>query len=511
MADPAASPIDPDDILRRTFTSVRRGLDPLEVQKFLLQLATELRTARERERELQSRLDEAERNVEELTEMAPGRLSSLVGEETSRILEAANSAAADIRARAEEKVAALLREAQDEAQQMRQEASRELGRRQEEGAELLAEAKRQVDEIVQQARADAEEAVEAGRQRGREMFVEAQRVRERVLRDLARRRKQLRQQIEQLQAGRERLAAAYDVVRETLDVATEELRVMEPEAKLAAEAAALRAAEEDAHGESFEQEMAALVSEVEGESGHDSSGAPTGSDDEGEDSAAALEAGPAPDLEPEAVFDVELDAEEPQPEPEPGPEPATDLETAAEGSDGSLDAPEADEDGKVEEGEHRDELDERDEVLNDLTRALGRAVKRSISDEQNEVLDLVRRKERDLEDLLPTPEAHVERMAAAMIPPLTEAAAAGARLDGAADTLNSSAIQDIAAEVAVELVVPLRERLEQCVAESGDDNDVLVERLRDSYREWRTQKVDQVAARAVLIAFNRGVLDPAVP
>ncbi len=459
------------------------------MQKFLLQLATELRAARDRERELQSRLDDAERKVDELTEMAPGRLSSLVGEETSRILEAANSAAGEIRARSEEKVASLLREAQDEAQQMRQEASQELARRQEEGAELLAEARRQVEELAQQARADAEEAVESGRQRGREMFVEAQRVRERVLRDLARRRKQLRQQIEQLQAGRERLAAAYDVVRETLDVATEELRVMEPEAKLAAEAAALRAAEEDAHGESFEEEMAALVTEVEANAVE---GAPGQEPSAGQ---AAEQESPAPISE----LDVELD---PDPDPDPDIDPA---------GKGPGEPPEVEEDGKDEESGEPDELDERDEAVKDLTRTLGRAVKRCISDEQNEVLDVVRRRERDLDDLLPTPEAHVERMAAAMIPPLTEAAVAGARLDGSGETLTSSAIQDIAAEVAVELVVPLRERLEQCVAESRDDNDVLVERLRDSYREWRTQKVDQVAARAVLIAFDRGVLDSSVP
>ena len=77
------------------------------------------------------------------------------------------------------------------------------------------------------------------------MVAEAQKVRQRMLDDLARRRKQLRQQIEQLQAGRERLLTAYEVVRETLDVATEELQVALPEAKLAAETASLKAADDD--------------------------------------------------------------------------------------------------------------------------------------------------------------------------------------------------------------------------------------------------------------------------
>src|SRR3954447_2083332 len=77
------------------------------------------------------------------------------------------------------------------------------------------------------------------------MVGEAQKVRQRMLDDLSRRRKLLRQQIEQLQAGRDRLLAAYDVVRETLDVATEELHIALPEAKLAAETAALKDADDD--------------------------------------------------------------------------------------------------------------------------------------------------------------------------------------------------------------------------------------------------------------------------
>ena len=84
------------------------------------------------------------------------------------------------------------------------------------------------------------QAIEASKQQGREMVLEAQQVRQRMLDDLARRRQALRQQIEQLQAGRDRISAAYDIVRETLAVATEELDVALPEAQLAAEVASLQ-------------------------------------------------------------------------------------------------------------------------------------------------------------------------------------------------------------------------------------------------------------------------------
>ena len=89
--------------------------------------------------------------------------------------------------------------------------------------------------MLQQARIDADADAEQGRQQGREMVAEAQRVRERMLRDLVRRRKTLRQQIEQLNAGRERLIEAYAVVRRRLETATNELDIVLPEAKVAAD------------------------------------------------------------------------------------------------------------------------------------------------------------------------------------------------------------------------------------------------------------------------------------
>ena len=76
------------------------------------------------------------------------------------------------------------------------------------------------------------------------MVAEAQAVRERVLRDLAARRKKARQQVEKLNAGRERLLEAYAVVRRTIDEATDELSTSLSDARLAADAAARRIEEE---------------------------------------------------------------------------------------------------------------------------------------------------------------------------------------------------------------------------------------------------------------------------
>ena len=248
VAKDPSSPVDPDDVIKRSFSTVRRGADPLEVQRYLLELASQLRAGREREAELASQLREAEQRATPIDQLDPSRLTALLGEETARVLDAARAAAAEIRSKAEENVARMVREARDEAQQMRNDAETVLLRRTEEAEAEVARIRASADGVREQAERDAEgiratgtaareqaeveaqrirdEAastlgqaevdaaarVEEGRLEGREMVAEAQRVRQRMLDDLARRRKLMRQQIEQLQAGRDRLAAAYEVV-----------------------------------------------------------------------------------------------------------------------------------------------------------------------------------------------------------------------------------------------------------------------------------------------------------
>jgi len=99
MADTPA-PIDPDRILEHSFTAVRRGYDPLEVQRYLLQIANQLRSNRDREAELRHTLDEAEKRTAPIDDLDPSQLTRLLGQETARVLEAAQSAASEIRGKA---------------------------------------------------------------------------------------------------------------------------------------------------------------------------------------------------------------------------------------------------------------------------------------------------------------------------------------------------------------------------------------------------------------------------
>jgi cell division septum initiation protein DivIVA len=623
MAEPSA-PIDPDRILEHPFTAVRRGYDPLEVQRYLLQVANQLRAGREREADLRHQLDEELERKAPIDDLDPARLTRLLGEETARVLEAAQAAAADIRGKAEENVARLLREARDEAQQMRDEAESVLGRKTAEAEEAAAQVRSEADGVLESARSEAAELVEAGRQEGRAMVGEAQKVRQRMLDDLARRRKQLRQQIDQLQAGRERLMAAYEVVRETLDVATDELQVALPEAKLAAESVSSH----DDHVD-FEAELEAATNAVASAEASAAASAPAPADDERPDAVAEGETEASEDggeVAPEAAgsdttpdtagddgsdeeaggetaagdapaavdvdepADVALgaddtDAASPRedslaPDPEEGrrsssvkvvrgkgqsgdkaadvfarlregdatePEAGADEEAPAAVADTEVDAAEAtgetsdeaggelpiaeeaadaaaeetaaEEAAADEPGTEEDEaplegparlVAERDLAIADLERNLARRLKRELSDEQNELLSALAEAKGtpSAEDVLPDPTDHLGRIEAVALPTLAAAATAGAELlavvGGRSSAANGS-VADLAAQLAADVVGPLRERLER--AFDGGDADEVAQRIRSSYREWKGQRVDALASYAVVAACNRGLLE----
>ena len=90
------------------------------------------------------------------------------------------------------------------------------------------------------------------------MVDEAQGLRARVLADLSRRRKVLHAQIEQLRAGRERLAETVQDVRRSIDAIAEDLFAAEDNARLAAEAAGRDAAARPEEG--TPEELAAYCS-----------------------------------------------------------------------------------------------------------------------------------------------------------------------------------------------------------------------------------------------------------
>ena len=259
-----------EEIARRTFATAFRGFDAPEVRSFLKRVADAFASLETEVRELRQRLDEVGRTPSTLAASAPPApveldeemLTNALGMETARVLRSAREAAADIQAKAEQKVARLVREAEEEAARLRSDAETVLSRRVEEAEEVAAGIRRaaeaDAEAVRAKAKAGADTEIEAAKAQGRELVIEAQALREKVLGDLSRRRKLGLAQVEQLRAGRERLLDAYRLVRRTLDEVTEELSAAEAEARLAAEAAGRRvAAEAEVSVEELEAELTA--------------------------------------------------------------------------------------------------------------------------------------------------------------------------------------------------------------------------------------------------------------
>ena len=216
--------IDPGDLELRSFPITRRGFDPTEVRSQLQAAASEIRRLQRLCNELSGRLTESQQAGRGDTDAR--RATEMLGVEVSSVLEAAHNAAASRIERAESEAEAMSHEARSAVES------------------VLADATAQSTELVASARLEAEEIVEESRNHGREMVNEAQTVRERMLRDLARKRQTGRTQIEQLRAGRDRLLDALTTVQTSLDTAIEDLVTSVPEARTAANRAGLRISSE---------------------------------------------------------------------------------------------------------------------------------------------------------------------------------------------------------------------------------------------------------------------------
>ncbi len=207
-------------------------------------------------------------------------------------------------------------------------------------------------------------------------------------------------------------------------------------------------------------------------------------------------------------------------------EPATNAGEAAaeEVGDAADQATDADDvtDGHVEADQEAgpSAFEQRDAELVPLIVASARKLKRTLADEQNDVLDLLRRAEpiTSLDQLLPSAAEHVARYAEAITQELTAAAAAGVASVG--DAVDADRVRNVTgpevlesaiAVLRADLVEPFRARLTRAVDESGGDHDDLTRRVRSVYREWKTQQIDDHLDDVVRMAHGTAILRAVAP
>ena len=157
----------------------------------------------------------------------------------------------------------------------------------------------------------------------------------------------------------------------------------------------------------------------------------------------------------------------------------------------------------------------RDAAIAPLRATLARQLKRALADEQNEVFDRLRRvtKVEGADEVLGTEASHAERYRASGEDAVWAAALAGAastapdtetpgELEGALE--RHRVLDEVLDEVTLEVAMPLRERLESAIVGGGGDPDDATSLLRNAYREWKAQRIEELAGELVLSAYGRG-------
>jgi DivIVA domain-containing protein len=544
-------PTSPASVAEAKFSTARRGYDHDEVRELLRGVAAELGRLQEREQYLERELRASQSRAIDGTEgLDDETVARLLGEETLHVLQTARESASQIKIRAEEGAARILREATEDANRTREQAEIEASRK-------------RTDAV-----ADAEAEVSLAKQQGREMVNEARAYRERVLSELTRRRELARQQIEQLILGRDRLLqvferarlVAVDVVAELtplgepdeyvdLSPTTGPVPMMVPARSLAGPPDSATVADQRVDTPDVSDAPAGAATEADtAVDSHDSAddGPGANTDANTVDSPADVGSPVDGDADNDAEHDAEADVGS-TPTDTPEDQIVTDseaseanvvelfpgkLESDAQPDTGALFArlrAGAADDGAADSGDAAGVdaggsaetiFDRRDAALVQLIVGGARKLKRVLADEQNDVLDALRKKPAvtDLVAILPPDTEHTARYADAIGDELVAAAVAGAGTtgDGSPAVLRksiakSTTLDPVRAAIAEDLVGPLRERLSRSVADGAGDNDDITKRVRAVYREWKTQHIDDQLDDVFRLAYGAGALAAAIP
>ena len=531
------------------YASTTRGAADTDADDLRTAVAAEVAQLREdAERVLADRTAEAEAAADAIRAEGDTYKAQVQGD--------ADTYAADVRAQADAYGADARGQADTYASDLRAQADAALADALREAESSRAATAAAAAAGRDQAEVDAEAIRDVARTQGREMVDEARTYRERVIADLADRRRSVRAQLDQLAATRDALAVTLTDVsgridasqksladavidpRDLGDVAADRAALTDPEPEPALEAATPAGGvglDVDVEPEAVEPEPEPEVDPVEAEV--------DARDDELEAAALAEEA-PAPEPEPEP--EPEPAAVEPEPEIDLTDEPTAVVEvvdiadpaapsTEVSGDDpaaavfaklkadveptdpaGATEASSSPEPGATltaaepeavdESDPDTDLLDRRDATVDELERTLARRLKRVLSDEQNEALDRLRqvKGQATAGDVLVSEEDHLQRYLAAALEDLTAAERAGAGFFGEALPEKAADVSDVAHAFASDLVRALRGRLEAAFDDGGDEHEI-GERIRACYREWKTQRIAEVATHYVLVAFGRGV------
>jgi vacuolar-type H+-ATPase subunit E/Vma4 len=154
---------------------------------------------------------------------------------------------------------------------------------------------------------------------------------------------------------------------------------------------------------------------------------------------------------------------------------------------------------------------ERDEALSSLVVTMARKLKRVLADEQNNVLEHLRGKRSSLEmdAILGTPEEHASRYAESIAEDTMAAAGSGAKsvkvAGGSSRRVTQKAVAShVKDSVTAGLVAGFREDTRIAIGEAEGDREILASLMRDVYRKWKTDLIDQHVDDLACTSYSKG-------
>ena len=154
---------------------------------------------------------------------------------------------------------------------------------------------------------------------------------------------------------------------------------------------------------------------------------------------------------------------------------------------------------------------ERDEALSGLVVTMARKLKRVLADEQNTVLEHLRGKRSSLEmdAILGTVEEHAVRYAESIAEDTMSAAGSGAKsvktAGGSSRRVTQKAVAShVKDSVTSGLVAGFREDTRIAIGEAEGDREILASLMRDVYRKWKTDLIDQHVDDLACTSYSKG-------
>lgn len=235
--------MDPEQVSRQGFATIRKGFDKNQVQAYLVTVGNQIKAGQQQIRDLREQVAQADVQAD----AQPEPEAEFSSEGVKLLVSDVEASRRQTQAEAREMATRIRRLAEELQTTVEELQSHQDVSGVDELAGLLEQAYEQAQSVaglLQEARDQAEAEVEQGRAEGREIVEKAKALRLTVLRDMARRRQAARAQVERLRAGRDKLISILGEARNSIDQSMESAKLSLAEAKVEADAAARRVEDE---------------------------------------------------------------------------------------------------------------------------------------------------------------------------------------------------------------------------------------------------------------------------